>query len=73
MRRSGCFSALMLVSSMALAEGSSYMDEADFIEFMGSWESSDGDWLPPDEVVKLSMPKAEQDEHAEQTEADTDE
>lgn len=72
-----CGYGLLLFTTVALAnDEASYMEEADFIEFMGSWETTDGEWLPPDEIVELRLPKEskqKQREDVEASEADTDE
>ena len=64
----------LLLGAVAMAkDDADFMHEADFIEFMGSWETPEGKWLPPDEIEKMKMPKEDEKKAKENDEADTDE
>jgi len=66
--------ALLLFGGITLAkEDTDFMQDVDFIEFMGGWETSDGDWLPPDEIEKIKIPKEDMSETQNPDEADFNE
>ena len=65
---------LLLFGGIALAkDDTDFMQDADFIEFMGGWETSDGDWIPPDEIEKMKIPKEDMSKTKNPDEADFDE
>lgn len=62
----------LLVSAVSADDEDAMFDEA-FLEFLGSWETADGDWIAPDEIESMSLSEPAEQSAPESSEANPDE
>ncbi len=65
-----CF--FLLVSAVNADDEQAMFDEA-FLEFLGSWETADGEWIAPDEIESMLLSGAVEPEATSNSEANSDE
>jgi len=46
---------LLLVSNLLLAADEIESLDTEFLEFLGLWETDQGEWLPPNEFAELQL------------------
>ena len=74
MRHSALAWSLLLVSNLLLAADEVESLDAEFLEFLGLWETDQGEWLPPSEFAELQLDEDEDvDADKENTEGVMDE
>ncbi len=47
--------SLLFTSNLLLAADDAESLDAEFLEFLGRWETTQGEWLPPGEVAELQF------------------
>lgn len=55
MRYSALAWGLLLVSNLLLAADEIESLDTEFLEFLGLWETDQGEWLPPNEFAELQL------------------
>ncbi len=62
----------LLVSAVSADDEDAMFDEA-FLEFLGSWETADGDWIAPDEIEGMPLSESDQPSATASSEENPDE
>ncbi len=71
-RKAWILSFCLLVSAVSADDEEAMFDEA-FLEFLGSWETADGDWIAPDEIESMPLSETAKQAATANSEAKTDE
>ena len=58
MRHSTLAWSLLLASNLSLAVDEAEIPDADFLEFLGLWETEQGEWISPAEVAEIQLGEA---------------
>lgn len=63
--------SLWLIGLLFIGASATANDEMDapseaFLEFLGSWETAEGEWISPHEIAEMVIPEMERDRVEEQ-------
>lgn len=62
----------LLTATVSAEDEDAMFDEA-FLEFLGSWETADGEWIEPEELESMPLSKSGKQQRSETDEAEKDE